>query len=168
VSEVVSTLLLVAIVVSLGVLVFTFASGGLGSLTGSFTGLISNQGNAVAEHIVVEQVAFCFTTAQSGCNSKVGANVYVRNVGTISSSVVSVFIVDQSTSTFIAQVSTSSGTPCSVGGSASACSVPVGTAVEIPSTTLTNGAWTPSHGHTYSFTITSQLGNSVEFIAKAT
>lgn len=58
VSEVVSTLLLIAIVVTLGVLVFTFASGGLGSLTGNFAGLISSQGTAVAEHDVVEQVSF--------------------------------------------------------------------------------------------------------------
>ncbi len=58
VSEIVSTLLLVAIVVSLGVLVFTFASSGLGSLTGSFTGLMSGQGNAAAEHFTVEQVTF--------------------------------------------------------------------------------------------------------------
>ena len=49
--EVVSTLLLVAIVVALGVIVFTFASGGLSSLTQSFTGLISGQGEqTVAEH----------------------------------------------------------------------------------------------------------------------
>jgi len=58
VSDVVATLLLVAVVVSLGVIAFTFASTGLGSLTQSFTGLISSQGNAVAERYAVEQVSY--------------------------------------------------------------------------------------------------------------
>jgi len=90
VSEIVSTLLLVAIVVIRGVIVFTFASGSLSSLTGSFAGLISSQGNTVAEHYVVEQVTFTFS-------GTTGADVYVRNVGTISSTLVSVYVVDQST-----------------------------------------------------------------------
>jgi flagellin-like protein len=62
VSDVVATLLMVAVVVSLGVVAFTFASTGLGTLTQSFTGLMSSQGNAVAEHFVVEQVAYTTTT----------------------------------------------------------------------------------------------------------
>ena len=144
VSEIVSTLLLVAIVVSLGVLVFAFASGGLSALTGSFTGLMSSQGNAVAEHFVVEQATFTFPATS-------GADVYVRNVGTVASTLVSVYVVDQSTNTFVTQVAIST-------------SLNVGTVVEIPHTTIT---FTPSHGHTYSFTVTSNLGNSVTFNAKA-
>jgi len=62
VSDVVATLLMTAVVVSLGVLAFTFASTGLGSLTQNFGGLMSNQGNAVAEKFVVEQVAFTTST----------------------------------------------------------------------------------------------------------
>ena len=58
VAEIVQTLLLVAIVVSLGVFVFAFASGGLSTITQGFTGLISGQGNAVAEHFTVEQVTY--------------------------------------------------------------------------------------------------------------
>ena len=134
-----------AIVVSLGVIVFTFASGGLSSLTGSFTGLISTQGNAVGEHFVVEQATFTFT-------GTTGADVYVRNVGSISSTLVSVYIVDQSTNTFVTQVAIST-------------SLNANSVVDIPHTTLT---FTPSHGHSYSFTVTSNLGNSVEFVAKAT
>jgi len=145
VSEIVSTLLLVAIVVSLGALVFTFASGGLSALTGSFTGLISGQGNAVAEHFVVEQVTFTFS-------GTTGADVYVRNCGTISSTLVSVYIVDQSTGAFVTQVTISTAAN-------------VGAFVDIPHTTLT---FAPSHGHTYSFTVTSALGKSVTFDAKAT
>ena len=148
VSEVVSTLLLVAIVVTLGVLVFTFASGGLSSLTGSFTRLMTNQGDAVGEHFVVMQATFAFS-------GTTGASVYVRNVGTISSTLVSVYIVDQSTGTFVKQVPLTAAQ-----GTSNA-----GTVLDIPNTLLT---FTPSHGHTYSFTVTSSLGNSVTFDAKAT
>lgn len=154
-SEIVSTLLLVAIVVSLGVVVFTFASGGLGSLTGSFTGLISNQGNAVAEHFVVEQVTFCTSTSQSGCSGGTGASVYVRNVGTITSTLVSVFVVDQSLNKFVVQIPLSSPYQ----------TLNVGAVLDIPNTVVTG--FTPSHGHTYSFTVTSNLGNSVIFNAMA-
>ncbi len=148
VSEIVSTLILVAVVVSLGVLVFTFASGGLGALTGSFTGLMSNQGKSESEHFAVMQVTFTFS-------GTTGADVFVRNAGTVSSTLVSVYIVDQSTNTFVKQVSltTAQGT------------VNVGTVLDVPHTLLT---FTPSHGHTYSFTVTSNLGNSVTFNAKAT
>jgi len=146
VSEIVSTLLLVAIVVSLGVIVFTFASGSLSSLTGSFAGLISSQGNTVAEHYVVEQVTFTFS-------GTTGADVYVRNVGTISSTLVSVYVVDQSTGAVVAQFALSPVTALNAG-----------TVVDIPHTTLT---FTPSHGQTYSFTVTSLLGNSVIFYARA-
>ena len=139
-----AVLLLVAIVVSMGVIVYTFASGGLGSLAGSFTGLLSNQANADAEHFVVEQVVFTYT-------GTTGADVYVRNVGTTSSTLVSVFIVDQSTGTFVTRDAISTA-------------VNAGAAVDIPHTTLT---FTPSHGNTYSFTVTSNLGNSVIFDAKA-
>jgi flagellin-like protein len=148
VSEVVSTLLLVAIVVTLGVIVFTFASGGLSSLTGSFTHLMGNQQNAVAEHFVVEQAVFSFTPTT-------GASVYVRNVGSIASTLVSVYIVDQSTGAFVVQVplTTAQGT------------LDAGTVLDIPNTVL---AFTPSHGQTYLFTVTSNLGNSVTFDAEAT
>jgi flagellin-like protein len=148
VSEVVSTLLLIAIVVTLGVFVFSFASGGINSLTGSFTRLMTNQGNAVDEHFLVEQVTFSFS-------GTTGASVYVRNVGSIASTLVSVYIVDQSTGAFVKQVplTTTQGT------------VDVGTVLDIPNTVLT---FTPVHGQAYSFIVTSNLGNSVSFSSKAT
>jgi len=152
VSEIVSTLLLIAIVVTLGVLVFTFASGTLSSLTGNFAGLMSNRSNAEAEHFVIEQVTFCESTAQTGCGSGTGANVYVRNVGTISSTLVDVYIVDQSTNTYVTQVAIST-------------TLNVGTVVDIPYTTVT---FTPAHGNTYLISVSSNLGNSVTFDAEAT
>ena len=148
VSEVVSTLLLVAIVVTLGVAIFTFASGGLSSLTGSFTRLMTNQGSAVDEHFVVMQVTFTFS-------GTAGASVYVRNVGTISSTLVSVYIVDQSTGAFVKQV------PLTTAQGA----LNAGTVLDIPNTLL---SFTPAHGQAYSFTVTSIRGNSVTFDAEAT
>jgi flagellin-like protein len=149
-SEIVSTLLLVAVVVSLGVAVFAFASAGLGSLTGSFTGLMSGQGNVVAEHFVVEQVTYSFS-------GTLGSDVYARNVGTVASTLVSVYVVDQSTNTFVAQfpLTTVQGT------------LNVGAVLLIPHTVLVFPGSTLLHGHTYSFTVTSTLGNSVTFNAKA-
>jgi flagellin-like protein len=144
VSDVVATLLMVAVVVSLGVVAFTFASTGLGTLTQSFSGLMSNQANAVSEHFVVEQATFTFS-------GTTGADVYVRNVGAIASTLVSVYIVDQSTNAFVSQVAVSTA-------------LNVGTVVDIPHTTVT---FAPVHGHTYSFTVTSNLGNSVTFNSRA-
>lgn len=143
VSDVVATLLMVAIVVSLGVVVFTFASTGLSSLTQSFTGLMSNQANALSEHIVVEQVVFSFSAP--------GADLYLRNVGSISSTLVSVYVVDQTTGAFVQQFTISTA-------------VNVGTVAHILASTIT---FTPTHGQTYSFTVTSSLGNSVIYNAKA-
>ncbi len=80
-----------------------------------------------------------------------GASLYVRNVGTVSSTLVSVYVVDQTTGTLVGQF------PMSI-------ALNVGTFVDIPSSTL---AFAPSHGQTYSFTVTSSLGNSVKFSSEA-
>jgi len=145
VSEIVATLIMIAVVASLGVLAFTFASSGLGSLSQSFASLMGGSGDAISEKFVVEQVTFTTSGAQ-------GADVYVRNVGAISSTLVSVYIVDQTSNTFVSQITIST-------------TLNVGTFVDVPHTTLT---FTPSHGHAYSFTVTSSRGNSVIYNAKAT
>jgi hypothetical protein len=128
----------------MGVLLYTFSSGNLGSLGGSASGRISNQGNAVAEAITVEQVGFSFT-------GTTGASVYVANVGTIASTLVLVYVVDQSTNTFVAQFPISQA-------------LAVGAMVDIPQTTV---SFTPAHGNTYSFKVTTSLGNSATLDEKA-
>jgi len=145
--------MMVAIVVALGVLAFTFASSGLSTLTGGFTNLITNQGKAVDEHFVVEQVSFTFSTPTTG-----GADVYVRNVGTIASTLVSVYVVDQTTGAFVAQfpLTTAQGT------------LDAGSVIDISHSVLAFPASTLAHGQTYSFTVTSNLGDSVTFAARAT
>jgi flagellin-like protein len=146
VSEIVSALLLVAIVVTAGVFVLAFARGGLGGLSGSFSGLISSQGSAAAERFVVEQASFNFSGAPTG------ADLYVRNVGTVPIILVSVYVVDQSTNAFVTQVAINKA-------------VGVGVLASIPRTTL---SFTPSRGSAYSFTVTSSLGNSVTLDVRAT
>lgn len=141
----VATLLILAVTVSLGAFVYAFASGGLGTLSQSFVNLMTNSGNSISEKFVVEQVTF---TTSGGTQ---GADVYVRNVGANPTTLVSVYIVDQSSNTFVSQTAVST-------------TLNVGTFVDIPHTTLT---FTPSHGHAYSFTVTSNLGNSVTFYAGA-
>lgn len=150
VSEVVSTLVLVAVVVALGVFVFTFASGGLGSLTGSFTELISGQGTSVSQRFVVEQVAFTFAGTP-------GADVYVRNVGSVTTTIVAVYVVDQTGGTVVSRfVSGSLPLAVNVGAFAD---------VDLHQAAA---SFTPEHGHTYSFKVTSSVGNSVTFYAEAT
>lgn len=135
---------MLAIVVGLGVVVFAFASGSLGSLSQGFSNLVTNQGDAVKEQFVVEQATFAFS-------GTAGADLYVRNVGSISSTLVSVYVVDQSTGDFVVQIPIST-------------SLAVGDFVDIPHTTL---SFTPTHGQTYSFTVTSSRGNSVTYDARA-
>ncbi len=81
-----------------------------------------------------------------------GADVYVRNGGSIQTTLVSVYITDTTSGSFVSQTTVST-------------TVQVGTFVEIPHTTLT---FTPTHGHTYSFVVSSSLGNSVVYQAEAT
>jgi hypothetical protein len=141
--------MLVAVVVALGVLVFTFASGGLGALTGNFTHLIANEENSVDEHLVVMQVTFTFT-------GTTGADVYVRNDGTVSSTLVSVFVVDQSTGALVSQF-TAGSLPATLS---------VGAFLDI-NLHQAGATFTPTHGHTYLFKVTSSLGSSATFDAEA-
>jgi uncharacterized membrane protein len=137
--------------------------------TQSDGGTAAGRSEAAAEYEVVSatqtSISVAFGTAVSATNgwimigdaiqaasaSTPGADVYVRNVGTVASTLVSVYVVDQSTGAFVAQYAISTA-------------LNVGTYVDVPHTTLT---FTTVHGHTYSFTITSNLGNSVIYSARA-
>ncbi len=81
-----------------------------------------------------------------------GADVYVRNLGTVPTTLDAVYIVDTTSNSFVSQ--TTVGT-----------TVNVGSYVDISHSTL---AFSGTHGHTYSFTVTSSLGNSVVFSEEAT
>ena len=89
------------------------------------------------------------STSLGSASINSGASVYVRNVGTTSSTLVSVFVVDQSTGAFVAQVP---------------ISIPVGsgTLVDASYTAYPGLAFAPTPGQTYSFTVTSVLGEQRE------
>jgi hypothetical protein len=151
-------------------LLYGCAAGG-GGLAAGFTGIYSNSyppdQNEYAgyETVSVAQtnlVTSCGGTstygteitdavAGSGPSTSPGASVYVRNVGTVPLTLVSVYVVDQSTGTFVMQAAINQA-------------VSVGVLVDIPQTTI---AFTPSSGNTYSFTVTSSSGNSVTFDEEA-
>jgi len=79
-----------------------------------------------------------------------GADVYVRNVGSIQTTLVSVYVTDVTSNTFVSQTTISA-------------TLNVGAFAEIPHTTL---AFTPTVGQTYLFTLTSSLGNSAIYSAE--
>lgn len=148
------------------VLLYACAAGS-GSTAAGFTGLYSTAYSPdQGEYVGYESVSATQSNLATSCGANSygaeitdavpaftgGANLYVRNVGTISSTLVSVFVVDQSTKTFVAQYPTS-------------MAVGPGGLAEIPYTSL---SFSPARGNTYSFKVTSSLGNSAALNAEAT
>ena len=60
-SEIIASLLMIVIVVSLGATVLAYASNGFNSFGNGFSNLLTNSGNQIAENYVVEQVVFTNT-----------------------------------------------------------------------------------------------------------
>lgn len=81
-----------------------------------------------------------------------GADLYVRNTGSVSTTLEAVYVNDLSTDTFVGEFALSS----SLG------TLSVGSMVHIPASTL---AFSEPVGQTFSFTVTSILGNSVVYDA---
>jgi flagellin-like protein len=143
VSEIIATVIMLAIVASLGAIVFSFASTGLGNFGNSFTTLISGQGQKLSENLVVEQITFNET------GSLQGANIYVRNdgqgsltIGTVYSQFASNNSLVISPTQFNLQVNQGQFQILAV-------------------------RFTPVHGITYSFNVATQTGNTVIALAKA-
>lgn len=143
VSTIIAELMLLGIVVALGTIVYTFASTAFGNFGSGFSGVISNAGDALSERIVIEQVSFSPCPGQTNQQ----ACIYVRNVGQLDVTVVSVYVTDLTLNTFIGsenlnlQVRVQSF--AAVGVSISGFNV--------------------LHGHAYSFTISTSRGNTVTY-----
>ncbi|MHB2037265.1 MAG: archaellin/type IV pilin N-terminal domain-containing protein [Nitrososphaerales archaeon] len=58
ISEIISTLLVILITISLGITVLAFSSSQLDNLSSSFLGLVSGSGQSISNNMVVEQVQF--------------------------------------------------------------------------------------------------------------
>jgi len=146
-------------------LLFACAAGA-GGVAAGFTSVYSNayppdQGEYVGyEGVSTTQTGLVTTCGTDSYGAEItdaivaptGADVYVRNVGTTPTTLVSVYINDLTTDTLVSQATIS-------------VTVNVGTFAEILHNSV---AFAPSHGHTYSFTVTSAVGDSVIYKAEAT
>lgn len=86
---------------------------------------------------------------QAASASTSGAGLYVRNVGGVQTTLVSVYVTDTTSNAFISQTT-------------------IGTTVNVGTFVVVTLTFTVAHGHTYSFTVTSSLGNSAEYSEEAT
>ena len=139
---------------------------GAGGMASGFTGVYSNtyppdQNEYVGyQDVSSTQASLAESCGTNGYGAQIsdalvaatGASVYVRNVGAAPTTLVSVYVSDLTSDTFVLQATIS-------------ITVNVGTFAEISDSAL---AFTPSHGHTYSFTVTSLSGGSVIYDAEAT
>jgi flagellin-like protein len=113
VSEVVGILLMLAIIISLGVLIFGFASGGLGSFSQGYASALLGEQRGAAEKVAVEQAAF----ASPGTPGIDGTST--NQVAGSSSSIAASLSTTQAGDLVVAYVSpsdTGSATPPSVSG----------------------------------------------------
>src|SRR5579884_1436755 len=138
VSEIVGSLIMIVVVVALMTTLLTVSNTAFGSIATNFSNLIGTQQNALSERIVVEQVTFNET------GSKLGANIYVRDIGTYPASISSVYVTNVSAGTLAVSYNLNPPKQISPG-----------------QFQIVAVAFTPNSGTTYSFTIVTQLGNEV-------
>ena len=149
VSEIIATLLMILVVISLGVTVFAFASNGLTSFGNSFFSLFTNAGNAVQETDVISQVSFTNT----GTAGTSGVTIYIGNDGNNPTIIETVYIQSITSSAFVEQF-TASPLPLTINAG-------------LTGNVFASG-FVPSHGTTYLITIATFLGNTVAYSAKYT
>ena len=133
---------MIVIVVGLSAIIFAYATNGFSGMGSNLSNLFSSSGNAIQERVVVEQVTFNET------GSHLGANLYVRNDGINPTIIAAIYVTNISASKVVTSSTLSK---------------------QINSGSFANIAitFTPDVGTTYSFTIATQLGNTVIVNAKA-
>ncbi len=139
---------------------------GVGQVAAGFTSVYSSAYTPnQSEYLGYETVSTTQTNIATSCgtssygaeitdavaSSKGGADLYVRNVGGVPTTIVSVYVTDLTSNAPVSQTAMST-------------LVNVGTFVEVPHAML---SFAYAHGHTYSFKLTSSLGNSVIYDAEA-
>ena len=129
---------MILVVVSLSAVIFAFASNGFSSWESGLSTLFGNSSNSLSERIVVEQVTF----NESGSN--LGANLYVRNVGQGVSTISAIYLTNATSNTFVLSYQISPAKQILAG-----------------SFKIITVTFTPDKGSTYSFSIATQLGNTV-------
>ena len=112
VSTIIAELLLIVITVSIGTLVYSFASTAFGGFGAGFSNLVQDQGNKLSENLVVEQVYF-FTNSTS-CRSSVtecSGDLFVRNTGANTLTISEIFVTNVTANTPVHACTTSPCTP---------------------------------------------------------
>lgn len=147
ISEIVATLLMLIIVISLGATVFAFATNGFSAFGSSFSSLFLNSSNQVQENVVIQQVAFTNT----GTPSTSGVTLYVLDAGTNPTTIEAVYVQNATANTFVSQF-TNSPLPVSINSGVVQYIIITG--------------FVPDHGRTYTLTIATSYGNTVAYSAR--
>lgn len=129
---------MLAIVVGLGAVMYGVSGGAINGFSENYAAGMQGQSSGLAEKFAVEQVTFSFS-------GTTGADVFVRNAASIPTTIVAVYVTDTTSNTFVTQATMST-------------TINVGTFADI---TPAKVSFTPLHGHSYQFEVTSSLGNSV-------
>ncbi len=160
VSTIIAELLLIAMTVAIGTLVYSFASAAFGSFGTGFTGLVSGSGDTLSEHLIVEQVSF-FTNSTGG-------DVFVRNVGPKPATILAIYLSNVTGPPLNTPVPMCPGSPppCATvqwpsGFPATPITVPPGSFVQVKI------QFTQDSGKTYGFVIVTSKGNEVLAFEKA-
>ncbi len=135
VSPIVSTVLITAIIVVLGTTIFLWAVTMLGLSSQSISILTSAASERLMEDFVIEYVKFYYD------NNSIA--VYVRNVGQIHITIVSIYIQDINNTENFARISVN-------------VLIPVGNLTKIPASV----PFTLERGHIYMVKVASSRGNS--------
>lgn len=112
VSTIIAELLLIVITVSIGTLVYSFASTAFGGFGAGFSNLVQNEGNSLSENLVVEQVYF-FTNS-TACPTGVticSGDLFVRNTGSNTLTISEVFVTNVTANTPVHTCTTNPCTP---------------------------------------------------------
>ena len=174
VSEVVATLLMLAIVVVLGTMVFAFGSTAFSQFSQGFSNLIGLKTNQLQETYVVEYVQF------NGTSPTLTVVATVRNVGTIPTEIASIAISNLTDACFApatcsqflefsgSQIHDAVPNPSDVG--VYTCATVPGTAyyaVEVGQACSFRVAYTWVSGTAYNIVVSSARGNTVTLFWKA-
>ncbi len=134
---------MIVAVVALSGILFVFASNGLSGIGSGLSNMLSNSGNSLSEQVVIEQITFNETTM-------IGANIYVRNVGSTAVSIAAVYVQNALNNTLVGSFQL-----------APSVQINAGTFQNIPV------RFTPTRGTAYGFTVATSEGNTVLTYAKA-
>jgi len=95
VSTIIAELLLIVITVSIGTLVYSFASTAFGGFGAGFSNLVQNAGNQLAENVVVEQTYFINFNSTASCPvTSTCGDLFIRNVGSNTATISNAYLTN--------------------------------------------------------------------------